>query len=163
MKSALTLLMQKIQRTIFWTILASETTHVFCCVLPTIVSIMSLLSGMGLIAVMPSWMSSFHDMMHAWELPVIMFSGVLLLLGWVLYAVSRRIDCLKDAGCHHEPCAPKKKSAANILLLATALFIINTSIYMTLHRGMNNTTATVTTSVTSSHNNHEQGSTNHAH
>jgi len=128
--------MQKIQKTIFWTILASETTHVFCCVLPTIVSIMSLMSGMGLIAAMPGWLDHFHELMHGWELPIILGSGLLLILGWVLYAISRRIDCRTDGDCHHEPCAPKKKHASRILMIATILFVVNTAIYVFVHRTM---------------------------
>lgn len=128
--------MQRIQKTIFWTILASETTHIFCCVLPTIVSIMSLLSGMGLIAVMPGWLDHFHNLMHGWELPIIMTSGLLLALGWGLYAISRRIDCRTDGDCRHEPCAPKKKHASHILMIATLLFVVNTAIYAFVHRTM---------------------------
>lgn len=140
MKSGLKAFMQRIQKTIFWTILASETTHVFCCVLPTIVSIMSLLSGMGLIAVMPSGLEHFHDLMHGWELPIIMASGLLLALGWGLHAVSRRIDCRTDGDCRHEPCAPKKKHASRILMIATLLFVVNTAIYAFVHRTMDSGT-----------------------
>jgi hypothetical protein len=154
MKSALTLLMQKIQNTIFWTIIASETTHVFCCVLPTIVSIMSLLSGMGLIATMPGWLNALHEMMHNWEAPVIIFSGVLLVAGWALYAISRRIDCLTDADCHHEPCAPKKKNASRILLIATVLFIANSTVYFVFHRAMGDSALPTASSHSESHQGH---------
>ena len=39
--------MQKIQKAMFWTIVVSESTHVFCCVLPTLVSVISLVMGVG--------------------------------------------------------------------------------------------------------------------
>ena len=154
MKSALTLFMQKIQSTTFWTIIASEVTHIFCCVLPTIVSILSLLSGMGLITTMPGWLGSFHEVMHEWEVPVIIGSGILLALGWVLYAISRRIDCLTDADCHHEPCAPKKKHASRILMIATVLFVTNSTVYFVFHRAMNNDMAVTMSGHSESHQGH---------
>lgn len=127
--------MEKLQRTIFWTIVASESTHIFCCVLPTIFSLAGLLTGLGMIVTIPGWMTSIHETIHGWEIPVIIFSAVMLVFGWVLYFISRKIDCVEDAGCRHEPCAPKKKSALTILIIATALFTFNTSIYMGIHRG----------------------------
>ena len=127
--------MEKLQRTIFWTIVASESTHIFCCVLPTIFSILGLMTGVGMVATMPGWMTSIHETIHGWEIPVIIFSAVMLAIGWALYFISRKIDCVEDAGCRHEPCAPKKKSALTILIIATVLFTFNTSIYMGIHRG----------------------------
>lgn len=125
-------LMQKLQNTLFWTIVASETSHVFCCVLPTVVSLASLLSGLGLVSALPAGVLSFHDFMHRWEIPLIIFSGVVLALGWALHIISVRIDC-HDSGCGHEPCAPKKRRTTGILKIATALFAVNTSVYFAFH------------------------------
>jgi fumarate reductase subunit D len=116
--------MQKLKTAVFWTVLASETGHVFCCVMPTIVTILSLLSGLGLI--------SFHEFMHDWEVPIIVASALILALGWALHFVSLKLDC-HDTGCHHGACAPKKVSTSKLLWIATGLFAVNLTIYLTLH------------------------------
>ena len=123
---------QKIQKALSWAIILSETTHVFCCVLPVIVSTVSLLSVIGVISAAPVGMMEFHEFMHAYEIPMITASGVILALGWVLYAISCRLDC-RSSGCGHEPCAPKKTKASRVLKIATALFAFNLFIYVTVH------------------------------
>lgn len=126
--------MQRINKALGWAILASETSHVFCCVLPTLAGVFSLLSGLGVVGVLPAGIMSFHEMMHEWEIPMIVASGVILALGWGLYAVSLRLDC-HDTGCHHGACAPKKNKTALILKAASVLFVVNTVIYLTFHYG----------------------------
>lgn len=127
--------MQKLQKTLTLAIIASETSHVFCCVLPTLFSVLSLLAGVGLVSGMPVWIESLHEQLHAWEVPMIAFSGSVVLFGWALYAYSRRIDC-HNTGCHHGACAPRKKTASKILKVATILFVVNVSVYLIFHRGM---------------------------
>lgn len=127
------LMQEKHQKRLFLAIILSETGHVFCCVLPTIFSIMSLLAGAGLVASMPTWMIGFHDMMHVWEVPMIILSAVVVLLGWGLYFYSRQIDC-HNTGCHHEPCGPRKKTANRILVIASILLAFNVTIYLGIHR-----------------------------
>lgn len=126
--------MQKLQKTLFAAIIASEASHVFCCVLPTIFSIISLLAGVGLVS-MPVWLSGFHDFLHQWELPMIALSGAVILLGWALYAYSKRIDC-HNTGCHHGDCKPRKNIALTVMKIATILFVLNTAIYLVFHRSM---------------------------
>ena len=124
--------MQRVQKALGWAILASETSHVFCCVLPTLAGVLSLLSGIGVIGVLPAGIIEFHDIMHSWEVPMIIASGVILALGWGLYTISKRMDC-HDTGCHHGACAPKKDRTAVILKAASVLFVVNTIIYLTFH------------------------------
>jgi len=126
--------MERIHKSLGTAIVLSEVTHVFCCVLPTIVSILSLLAGMGVISVVPGFLDSFHDVMHDFEKPVIIGSGAILMLGWVLYMISARLDCVKEAGCQHVPCGPKKKKTSKLLIVATFLFAINVTVYVTLHK-----------------------------
>lgn len=123
---------KKVQGVFSWVVIASEIGHVFCCVLPTVFSVLTLLVGMGMIGVMPIWIDQFHDVMHGWEIPLMGFSGGVLLTGWAIYYVSRRMDC-HDTGCCHEPCSPKKDRTKTILKIATALFVINVMIYATVH------------------------------
>lgn len=126
--------MRRVQGFFNWVIIASETSHVFCCVLPTVFSVISMMMGVGMVSSMPGWMESLHGIMHEWEIPMIAFSGGVVLIGWALYYVSKRMDC-HDTGCTHGPCGPKKKTTATILKIATVLFVVNVSIYLVFHRG----------------------------
>ena len=127
--------MQKIQKILNVTILATETSHVFCCVLPTLFSIFGLLAGIGLIGAIPSGIEFLHDFIHDWELPIIVTSGVVLGIGWLVYFYARKMDCehMDDA---HEICASKKKRSSNILKIASVLFLVNVSVYFFIHRPM---------------------------
>lgn len=123
----------KIQKRVLWTVIVTECSHIFCCVLPMLFSVISLLSTFGLVITMPGWLESLHDVMHDWELPMIVFSGVVITLGWGIYIYAKKINC-HDTGCEHEPCTPKKDKAKLILILASLLFIVNVSIYFGFHR-----------------------------
>lgn len=126
----------KLQRSIFWAVIVSETSHVFCCVLPTIVSLMSLISAAGAMSSsVPSALMDLHDVLHAWEVPLIIASGGVLLLGWALHGLSRYLDC-RASGCAHGPCAPRKHMTRKVLWIATALFIVNAAVYTGIHRHM---------------------------
>ena len=125
---------EKHQKRLYLAILISETSHVFCCVLPTIFSVLSILAGIGLVAAVPGWLTSFHDAMHDWEVPLISASALVVAIGWGLYFYSKKIDC-HDTGCHHGPCGPKKRTTSKILIAATLLLAFNMTIYFGLHRG----------------------------
>lgn len=127
--------MQKLQKALSIAVIASETSHVFCCVLPTIFSILSLMAGLGMIVAVPGWLEGMHTWLHAWELPMIIASGVVLVLGWGVYRYSKKVDC-HDSGCGHGPCAPKKDRANLILKIATGLFLVNITVYAVFHQGM---------------------------
>lgn len=125
--------MDRLQKSIFWAVVAAESSHVFCCVLPTLFSIMGLLAGAGLIGVMPWPLAEMHDALHVYEIPIIVASAVLLALGWALHILSLRIDC-HDTGCGHGPCTPAKRRASRILVIATCLFVANLTVYLVFHR-----------------------------
>lgn len=126
--------MERIQKSLFWALILSETSHVFCCVLPTVFTVLSLMAGLGLMS-MPAFMVTFHEAIHAWEVPIIMFSGAVVALGWGLHWYSLRIDC-HDTGCAHPPCTPVKRRSSVVMKVATALFVANVLIYAIVHRGM---------------------------
>lgn len=123
---------RKVQGVFSWVVIASEISHVFCCVLPTIFSVLTFLVGMGVIGFMPFGLQHFHDLMHGYEIPLMMMSGAVVLIGWGLHILAERIDC-HDTGCGHGKCSPKKKRAVVILKIATALFLINVAIYLGVH------------------------------
>ena len=125
--------MDRVQNSLATAVLVSETMHIFCCVLPIVFSLASLMAGLGLIGVMPSFLLEWHELMHSWEIPMIITSGVILAVGWGIYSISRKLNC-RDTGCHHEPCEPRKDKANSILKIATVLFLINVSVYTFIHR-----------------------------
>ncbi len=127
--------MKKFQNTLNIAVILSETSHVFCCVLPTVFSVISVLAGIGIVSAVPFWLQGLHAVMHGWEVPVILFSGFVVGLGWALYFYSKKIDC-HDTGCHHGPCEPTKKNTNKMLKIATFLFVVNISVYVVFHRGM---------------------------
>lgn len=110
----------------------SEVSHTFCCVLPSMFSILTVLVGLGAIGAMPLWLEGLHTVMHGWEVPMLFASFVVLALGWALHLVSKRLDC-RSTGCGHKPCGAKKRDAAKILKIASILFFINVSIYTFAH------------------------------
>lgn len=116
-------------------VILSEVSHVFCCVLPTVFSILGVLIGLGVAGAMPFWLSGLHELIHEWELPVIGASAAVLVIGWALYYVSERMDC-HDHGCHHPPCGPQKKNSALVLKIATMLFMVNVLVFLIFHRGL---------------------------
>ena len=127
--------MQKLQKIINVTALVSEASHIFCCLLPTIFTILSLLVGLGVIGAIPSELNFLHDVIHDWEIPIIITSGVIILFGWALHYYAKKMDC-ESMGPDHEVCEPRKQRTAKILKIATVLFVVNVSIYFLVHRPM---------------------------
>lgn len=123
----------KMQKSLVWAVVLSESMHLFCCVLPTIVSVMGLLAGLGVVVALPSGMLALHDFLHAWEVPMIALSGVILALGWAVVRYSDKMDC-HSTGCAHGACAPRKSRAHLVLKIATALFFFNVLVYTVVHR-----------------------------
>lgn len=127
--------MEKLQKATFWTLILSESMHIFCCVLPTLISVISLLAGAGALSFIPGGILNLHDFLHHWELPMIALSGLLLGLGWLLHHISRKMNCVTESNCCHKPCAPKKTMTFKIMVAATVLFVFNLSIYFMFHAG----------------------------
>jgi hypothetical protein len=129
--------MQKRQNAILWAVIVSETSHIFCCVLPTLFTVLAMLASVG-VFVMPAGLVAFHDVMHAWELPIIIGSGVILALGWIVHRHTLKGGDCDAPGCQHhpDPAHPKRSKTHMILIAATVLFCVNVTVYMVFHRGM---------------------------
>jgi hypothetical protein len=125
--------MDKTKNRVLWFVVASESIHIFCCVFPTIFSVMSLLAGAGMIAAMPLFIDGAHDVMHDYEIPMMVVSALILALGWVFYGYSRRISCRSEGTCSHAPCSPKKDRSRLFLIAATLLFMTNVIVYYAFH------------------------------
>jgi hypothetical protein len=131
--------MQKYKNTVLTAIIASEASHIFCCVLPTVFSIASVLSGLGIVSALPVGWVHLHDVLHHYELPMIGVSALVLALGWGLHWYTEHVlvdDTKTHTHCCHGPCEPKKNRVHFILKAATVLFVLNVVIYTVFHRGM---------------------------
>lgn len=100
--------------------------HVICCGVPLILSITSLaallgVSGGGIID---------HVWFEQYELGLMIMSGVVLLCAVVAHYVSKRINCLEDGVCVHEPCEPKKNMAGRVLLVSSAIYAMNLMLFV---------------------------------
>lgn len=126
--------MDKIQKRIIWAVIASESIHIFCCVLPTVFSIIGLLAGAGLLVVMPHGLEVAHDLIHSYEIPMIVFSAIIMMAGWGIYAYSRKLNCRTEGSCCHQPCKSKKDRTKTIMVVATVLFCVNVLVYFAFHR-----------------------------
>lgn len=122
-----------LHKPLIWTVIASESSHLLCCVFPTLFSLAGLLSGLGFAVAMPAPMVELHEMIHRWEIPLIVLSGVLLALGWAALKYSEQVDC-HSTGCAHGACAPKRSKAGTVMKIASALFVFNVVIYLFVHR-----------------------------
>ena len=131
--------MQAIQKTVIRTIIITEISHIFCCVLPTIFAVFTLLTSIGAVSTIPGFITSLHEIMHDWELPILFTSFAVLVIGWGLQIYSARVNC-SDTGCHHEPCDTKKVRTKTILQIATLLLCFNVFVYFTFHNGYQSTT-----------------------
>jgi len=118
-----------------WAVLLSELGHVFCCVLPTIVTVVGVLANAGLMTAAPGFLTELHGTIHHYEIPMIVFSGLMVALGWAIHCASEDVDC-HNTGCSHPPCSPKKRKNSKILLIASALFIVNILIYLGIHQNI---------------------------
>lgn len=125
--------MDKINRHILTGVIASESIHVFCCVLPMVFSLMSLLIG---VAGLPLFVIEAHHLIHRYELPMIVVSAIILGLSWGVYALSRKLNCQTEGTCCHTPCTPKKDRTKIVMVIATLLFIGNVAIYLGFHKDM---------------------------
>lgn len=119
-----------------WAVILSETSHVFCCVFPTLFSLIGLLAGIGMVATLPPFMIELHDMLHHWELPMIAFSGGILAFGWgaTLYSEKVETDHVHGPDCVHHHGDHKNKKVHLVLKIATVLFVFNVFVYTTIHR-----------------------------
>ncbi len=127
---------KNIQKHLGWAVIMSELSHIFCCVIPTLVTILSVFANLGLFVIAPNGiLTSIHNKMHSYEIPILVFSGVMVGLGWLAHWFSSRFDC-HDTGCHHPPCPTKSKNNSRILVIATILFLMNMIVYFGIHRNI---------------------------
>lgn len=126
--------MNTLKRHVFATLIASQGIHLLCCVLPLVLSVFSLIGGVSL-SFLPFTGDELHHLMHDYEIPLLIFSATMLILGWGLHIYSKRLNCHDTIDeCHdHEPCAPRRKKTEWAMIGATILFTINFAVWLFLH------------------------------
>lgn len=124
--------MQKIHGVLNYTVLISQLGHVFCCGVPALVSVLSLVIGFGLIGSVPGILGDLHQSVHIWEKSILIFSGSMLTFGWALDNFSRHMVHEKQ-GCSHKSCHTKKQKNSRILIFSSVLFAINIFLYLYAH------------------------------
>lgn len=126
--------MQNMRRTFYWTILASELSHIFCCVLPVLLSLISIFSLYGAMNAVPGFIWSAHDFMHHWEPVILVVSALLLLSGWGLWAQQKQVSHPTHS-CQTSNCDEAKslRKMRLMLLVTSGLFAVNFSVYALIH------------------------------
>ncbi len=122
--------MEKIRKGLMAAILLSEVSHLFCCVLPVLAAVASLLVGAGFL---PALAWPLHDLIHRYEVPLIVFSAVIIAAGWGVYLLALRTDC-QALGHHEAHCHKVTRKTRTVLVIGTALFLFNLAVYLFLHR-----------------------------
>jgi hypothetical protein len=123
--------MQNFNRLLAGLCITAELSHFFCCGIPLVFSLLGLLSNLGFMATMPGGLEEIHHFTHDLEMPIMIMSGMILLLGWAFHLIASQLDC-RSTGCGHEPCKPKKKRSYTFLVIATVLFVLNISGFLLL-------------------------------
>jgi hypothetical protein len=128
--------MKKRKTFILWAIIVSESSHIFCCVLPTLFSLLAILTNLGMF-VMPAAFVTFHETLHHWEFPIVMVSGLILAMGWGLHWHSLRgEECPSGCKHHTDKAHPSVSKTHLILKIASVLFVINVFVFLVIHRGL---------------------------
>ena len=103
-------------------------THFFCCFLPGVVSVLTLVTVTGAATITMEDFGipeSVHEQMIYISALVLVISGFLNYLSW-------KIDC-REVGCVHEPCAPRKSKYFKLYMISVVFFLLNAVIHFTLH------------------------------
>jgi hypothetical protein len=112
------------------TVIVAELSHIFCCGLPLLMAVLATSMQVGV----SSSLLFLHYKLHAYEIPILIGSGLLLVVGLLLQYISHRLDC-RSTGCHHEPCAPKKMKVSKLFIFAVAMYAVNIAIYVLTDHG----------------------------
>jgi hypothetical protein len=109
--------------------LVSILPHLLCCLLPTVAALMSLGTTLGLAAALSN--NPLYQLVDAYHTQLLIIAIATVGVSGVLNYISWRIDCRTDGHCHHEPCAPKKRTANKIFLLSVVLLVVDLTWFFT--------------------------------
>lgn len=104
-----------------YVIICSALMHIFCCGIPLLLSVTSLVNIVGI-----SSLSIFEvDWFEAIESYIVLFSGVLLITTIAINQFSKKINCIESGACEHKPCDEKKHHSSYVLNIAIILYALN--------------------------------------
>jgi hypothetical protein len=108
-----------------WAVVVSALSHIFCCGIPFVVALLNIAGGLGFLSVIMPASLKFHALLEAWEIPMLLFSALMLIGGWILHIQSTKIKgCKAHLCCHHDE-DHKKNFNHWIMIAATILFAVN--------------------------------------
>lgn len=99
-------------------IFASVLPHIFCCGLPIVLSVVSLVAPDA---------AHFHIVPHWMEPWIFVISGAMLALSWLMVARDCHCDCDHCHGGHSH------RTQKIILSLVTVLFVISIALHLAAH------------------------------
>ncbi len=89
---------------------------------------------------LPFWFEDLHRLTHNFEIPLLIFSGVVVLFGWWIFWKGQKKDAariLEEASCAHNGCTKTqdshKRTASIVLKIASILFALNLGVYVVFH------------------------------
>ncbi len=104
--------------------------HLFCCGIPAIVAIVSLISTVSLSGT--ALMLQIKDFSETIHLAAFAFSTLMVIIALGTFFLSRKQNCVEDGHCAHEPCAPKKTKNWRLMSISLALYAINVIVFLYL-------------------------------
>ncbi|MGI9523344.1 MAG: hypothetical protein ACR2PG_17060 [Hyphomicrobiaceae bacterium] len=110
--------------------LLAEMSHILCCGLPIFVAVMSAGGQIGF----GGAFLVFHSWMHAYELQILIGSGIILAFGFGLHVLSFWFDS-HATSCEHDNREPKKFRAGWIFTIALLLYAANLTFYFVSGHG----------------------------
>lgn len=109
---------------------ASLISHFFCCFLPGVISLITLITLSGSVFIT---MEDFGIPEYIHEELIYISFAVLVVSGLINY-ISWKMDCRAGAdACGHEPCAPKKAKYFRLYGYSVAFFLLNAIIHFGVH------------------------------
>lgn len=96
-------------------VVLAELAHIFCCLLPVSIAVMSVGGQIGL----GGMFLTYHDVIHSYEIPILVGSGLVLAIGLALHYVSHRIE---HPSTRYRP--------SKLMTLAIILFAANVTFYI---------------------------------
>jgi hypothetical protein len=96
--------------------------HIFCCGVPLIMTITGLATNFNLYS-QNLLSSSVFENFERFELKVLIFSGLILLLSFILKLKAKKLNCCKENKINF--CSKNEKINSIFLKVASILYIIN--------------------------------------
>lgn len=102
--------------------------HIFCCVLPLVMTTLGIGSTLGVIGINATQL----EVLHRYEHEIFAFSAAMLIVAGLSQCTSWRIDCRVQGSCDHKPCSPTKRLSFKLFVLASLIFLVNMAVFLSV-------------------------------